>query len=81
MAQVLLFGKLRDIAGWRVRVIDPTPASLSALIAILTREDPALGTALTGVGVRAAVNKVLALSDMPLTADVEVAFMPPMSGG
>ena len=81
MAQVLLFGKLRDIAGWRTRVIYPTPPSLSALVAILTREDPALGTALAGVGIRAAVNKVLALGDIPLAADVEVAFMPPMSGG
>ena len=81
MAQVLLFGKLRDIAGWRERVIEPTPPSLSALIQILSEDDPALGAALAGPGIRAAVNKVLALKDVPLTAGVEVAFMPPMSGG
>lgn len=79
--KVLLFGRLRDVAGWRERVIDPPPTSLAALTASLSAEDPALAAALIGPGVRAAVDKVLTLGDVALNPDAEVAFMPPMSGG
>jgi len=81
MAKVLLLGRLRDIAGWRERVIDPLPATLSALRRQLTDEDAALGEALSGPGVQAAVNKAIARGDVALTANDEVAFLPPMSGG
>lgn len=81
MARVLLFGRLRDVAGWRERVLDPTPETLSALIALIGGEDSALAAALEGPGVRAAVDRVLAQGDVALPAGAEVAFMPPMSGG
>ena len=81
MARVLLFGPLRDLAGWRERTLDPAPESLSALRARLAAEDPALGAALAGPGVQAAVDKALVRGDAPLGPGAEVAFLPPMSGG
>jgi sulfur-carrier protein len=81
MVSVLLFGRLADIAGWRARVIDPAPATLSALRAQLTAEDPRLGEALAGIGVLAAINHAVCRTDVSLNAAKEVAFMPPMSGG
>ena len=81
MARVLLLGRLRDVAGWRERAIDPPPKSLSALREQLAREDAALGEALAGRGVQAAVNKTLAREDVALKPGDEVAFLPPMSGG
>ncbi len=79
MANVVLLGRLRDVAGWRERSVDGS--SLSELRDLLTREDPGLGEALAGKGVQAAVNKALVRGDMALAAHDEVAFLPPMSGG
>ena len=81
MIRVLLFGRLGDVAGWRERAVDPAPASLFALKNLLAAEDLALGEALAGPGVQAAVDKVLVRGDMALTAGAEVAFLSPMSGG
>jgi molybdopterin synthase sulfur carrier subunit len=79
MARVLLFGRLADIAGWRETTI--VADSLSDLRDSLTATDAALGEALAGPGVQAAVDKVIVRGDTPLTAASEVAFLPPMSGG
>jgi molybdopterin synthase sulfur carrier subunit len=79
--RVLLFGALSDLAGWRERRIEPPADSLSALRDCLTAKDAALGAALAGRGVQAAVDKALVRGDAPLHADAEVAFLPPMSGG
>ena len=79
--KVLLFGRLRDVAGWRERTLNPTPARLSELRARLAAEDEALGVALSGAGVHAAVDRALVRSDCELSPTSEVAFMPPMSGG
>lgn len=79
MAKVLLFGRLRDVAGWRER--DLEQPSLFSLRDALAAEDAALGEALIAPGVQAAVDKVLARGDAALTAASEVAFLPPMSGG
>jgi molybdopterin synthase sulfur carrier subunit len=81
VAKVLLLGRLRDVAGWRERTLDHPPATLSALRALLSQDDPALGEALAGKGVQAAVNKVLTRDDLALNASDEIAFLPPMSGG
>ncbi|MGA0603721.1 MoaD/ThiS family protein [Caulobacter sp. KR2-114] len=81
MATVLLFGRLSDLAGWRERAFEPTPPRLSALKALIAEADRALGEALDGPGVRAAVDKVLVRGDAALEGAAEVAFLPPMSGG
>ena len=79
MARVLLFGRLADIAGWRETTVQAI--SLFALRDTLTATDAALGEALAGAGVQAAVDKAIVRADVPLTAMSEVAFLPPMSGG
>jgi len=79
MAKVLLFGPLRDVAGWRERQIESP--FLSALKTRLAEDDPALGEALAGRGVQVAVDQVIVRGDAPLNAGAEVAFLPPMSGG
>jgi molybdopterin synthase sulfur carrier subunit len=81
VARVLLFGRLRDIAGWRERSFDPAPERLSALKAMIRRVDAALADALDGPGVQAAVDKALVRGDVMLRPGAEVAFLPPMSGG
>lgn len=79
MAKVLLFGPLRDLAGWRERPV--AAASLSALKAQLAADDPALGEALLAPGVQVAVDQALVRGDLALGPAAEVAFLPPMSGG
>jgi molybdopterin synthase sulfur carrier subunit len=81
VVRVLLFGKLRDVAGWREQVCEPAPATLSALKTMICTGDPALADALAAPGVRAAVDRVLAREDSALDPGCEVAFMPAMSGG
>jgi molybdopterin synthase sulfur carrier subunit len=79
--RVLLFGPLQDAAGWRERSLTSPPGRLSDLVALLTEEDPTLGSALIAKGVRAAVDKILVHGDPTLGPGSEVAFLPPMSGG
>jgi sulfur-carrier protein len=81
MVRVLLFGRLADVAGWRERIVDPAPATLSALQRQIAAEDPQFAEALAGVGVKAAVDQAISRGDVPLSGVREVAFMSPMSGG
>jgi molybdopterin synthase sulfur carrier subunit len=80
MARVLLFGPLRDLAGWRERQVDGA-TSIAALRALLAAEDGRLGAALAGPGVQVALDQAIVKGDRPLAAGAEVAFLPPMSGG
>lgn len=79
MARVLLFGPLRDLAGWRERRIEA--GSVAALRILLAEEDADLGEAISGPGVQVAVDQAVVRGDAALAADSEVAFLPPMSGG
>jgi len=81
MARVLLFGRLRDLAGWRARAFDPAPATLFALKSLIAGQDARLASALDAPGVRAAVDRNLVSGDVALAHGAEVAFLPPMSGG
>lgn len=81
MARVLLFGPLRDLAGWRERDIEPAPASIAALRRFLASEDAELGEALAAPGVQVALDQAIVRHDAALSAVSEVAFLPPMSGG
>jgi molybdopterin synthase sulfur carrier subunit len=81
MTRVLLFGRLVDVAGWRERTLEDPPATLSGLKALLAAADPALGEALAGAGVQACIDKALVRGDPRLDRAMEVAFLPPMSGG
>jgi molybdopterin synthase sulfur carrier subunit len=79
MARVLLFGPLRDLAGWREREV--AGASIAALRAQIAADDPELGLALAGPGVQVALDQALVRGDRAVGAASEVAFLPPMSGG
>ena len=79
MARVLLFGPLRDLAGWREREVEA--ATLVELRSFLSQEDADLGAALSAKGVQAAVDQAVVRGDVALSARSEVAFLPPMSGG
>ena len=79
MARVLLFGPLRDLAGWRERRFEAE--DLATLTALIAAEDADLGEALKGPGVQVAVDQAIVLGAAALGADAEVAFLPPMSGG
>jgi molybdopterin synthase sulfur carrier subunit len=81
MIRVLLFGRLRDVAGWRETEIAPAPACLSDLKRRLAETWPELAAALAGPGVQAAIDRAIVQGDVPLAPGAEVAFMPPMSGG
>jgi sulfur-carrier protein len=78
MARVLLFGRLADQAGWRDRSIEA--ASLTALRAALTADDPDLAEALSGPGVQVAVDKAIVRGEAVLASATEVAFLAPRSG-
>jgi molybdopterin synthase sulfur carrier subunit len=79
MARVLLFGPLRDLAGWRER--DVAAASLGELRASISAADPALGAAIAAPGVQVALDQSIVRGDAALAVASEVAFLPPMSGG
>lgn len=79
MARVLLFGPLRDLAGWRERSFEAD--DLVSLTALIATEDADLGAALRGPGVQVAVDQAIVLGDATLSPATEVAFLPPMSGG
>jgi molybdopterin synthase sulfur carrier subunit len=81
VARVLLFGPLRDLAGWRERDLADAPATLSALRAYLAAEDAALGEALAAPGVQVALDQAIVRGDAAVPPGAEVAFLPPMSGG
>jgi molybdopterin synthase sulfur carrier subunit len=78
MARVLLFGPLRDLAGWREREV--AAGSLSEL-RVMLGEDAALAEALAGPGVQVALDQAIIRGEAALTPASEVAFLPPMSGG
>jgi sulfur-carrier protein len=79
--RVLLFGRLGDLAGWRERSFDPAPSTLSELKRLIAAADAALGVALSGPGVQAAIDRAIVRGDARLSSAAEVAFLPPMSGG
>ena len=80
MARVLLFGALRDLAGWREQIFEGV-GDLSGLQYDIARLYPDLTEALKGPGVQIAVDKALVRGNVSLSTQTEVAFLPPMSGG
>jgi len=82
VAQLLLFGRLAERAGWRERdQAIPLGATVASLRAELAATEPALKTEIASKAVRAAVNHTLVGEDHALSDGDEIAFMPPFSGG
>lgn len=79
--EVLLYGRLADLAGRRLVVDVPEGSSVSALRAILARQHPALAGEIGGRRVRACVGDALVADDQPVTGDRPVEFFPAVSGG
>ena len=79
--KVLLFGRYADLAGWRERELSPPAGSVEGIIDILAGETPELAGELGARWTFITRNRDQIRGDAPLSADDEIAFMPPMSGG
>ena len=78
--EVRLFAQARERAGSGVARLElPAGSSVADALAILERVYPALAELRPHLAV--AVDGVLARGDDPLTADCELALLPPVSGG
>lgn len=81
--KIVYCGRLQDVAGIRSFDVD-LPGEVATAHAVrswLTRDQPQLRSALLDPSVRIVVNDEVALSDRPVGAEDEIAFMPPVSGG
>ena len=83
MARLLFFGKLSDVAGARERdfVVPEKVSTVSDLIDALRQGDEYLGAALSDETVSIIVNEARVSRSFAISADDEVAFLPPVSGG
>jgi molybdopterin synthase sulfur carrier subunit len=74
---VLYFASLRDVAGLDSEIVE-TPASLPALYASLQAKR---GFALAADRLRVAIDGNFVAWDYAIRDGVEIAFIPPVSGG
>lgn len=79
--RILLFGRLRDLAGGGELTLPTSPPTLGELRQALALLNPALAAALADSSVRVAVDRRFVAEGAALEGAQEVAFMPPMSGG
>lgn len=79
--RVLLFGRLRDLAGASEIAISERVATLSDLRRLLARDHPELASAVAESCVRVAIDQRIVSREADLGDASEIAFMPPMSGG
>jgi molybdopterin synthase catalytic subunit len=77
--QILYFAAARDAAGTPGEPLSPVPATVAALRLRLVALHPALGRILSRC--RIAVDQEFAADAAPLRDGVEVAVIPPVSGG
>lgn len=84
MTRLLFFGRLRDVAGHRERVVE-LPAYVDTVVKLrdwISEGDPDLGDALRAHGVHVAVDQVICNEPGKTVRGArEIAFMPPLSGG
>lgn len=78
--KVLLFATLRQVAGWKERIVElPSGAALGDLLILLTDSQPQLNLAQRTI--YAAVNEEYAQKETLLKENDVVAIFPPVSGG
>jgi molybdopterin synthase sulfur carrier subunit len=82
MARFVFYGRLADRAGRERRVaVGGQGETLRSLVDRLAENDDDLASALSGPGIKFAVNNLISPPET-LIADVdEIAVMPPFSGG
>lgn len=79
---VRYFASVREAMGTGTEVLDTQAATLGALRAELVARGGAGAEALaSGRAVRMALDQVMSPESTPLTANCEVAFFPPVTGG
>lgn len=82
MAQLLFFGRLRDIAGAGERSMGlSAPMRISAIIAMIETTDPILAASLAEPCIVYAKNGTIVTIDTEIADGDELAFLPPVSGG
>jgi molybdopterin converting factor small subunit len=84
MAVVKLFGAFQDRAGWSERVLEV--ATLGEAVAAIAEEGSELSERLAHRSTLVILNATILpwgqrSDDLPLAADDEIAFGPPVSGG
>ena len=80
--QLKYFASIREALGQGGETLEVAAATVGALRDELIARGGAYAQALSsGRAVRVAVNQVMAHDATPLTADAEVAFFPPVTGG
>lgn len=80
IVRVHLFARARDLAGTDALSVEVTPgAVVGELRRQLAEQQPALAALLERSAL--AVNQEFARDDQTLTADAEIALLPPVSGG
>ncbi len=78
--KLLFFGRLRDLMTRSSDTIAlPEGADLSQLLALLTRDKPAISALIPSLAI--SINEEYATRDMKLRDQDEVALLPPVSGG
>ncbi|MGD9981366.1 MAG: MoaD/ThiS family protein [Hyphomonadaceae bacterium] len=84
MTRLLFFGRLRDVAGGSERslALPPEIGTVRELRAWIGADHVALAEALNAGAVRVAIDQVMCVDDdASVRGAVEIAFMPPLSGG
>ncbi|MGE0409735.1 MAG: MoaD/ThiS family protein [Amphiplicatus sp.] len=82
MPRLLFFGPLGDVMGRARTIALPEGVeSAGALLDHLAAADPAFAEAASRMRLRVAVNEAIVDLSAPIGATVEIAFLPPFSGG
>ena len=79
---VLLFGRLGEIAGRESMVLESVPnQSCESIRSVLKTKLPSLSSELDRPRTMVAINKTLSQWDTEVTSGDEVAILPPVTGG
>jgi molybdopterin synthase sulfur carrier subunit len=80
--QLRYFASLRETIGVGSETLETSAADVASLRQALIERGGVHAQCLAlGLPVRVAVNQIMASDATPLTADCEVAFFPPVTGG
>lgn len=82
MIKILYFGRLRDSAGRREETLAlPEDVFSVSTLKIWLDDEHELSGALNDPSVKTMVNQTLVHTDIALSGDEEIGFLPPVGGG